>query len=73
MACRQRILDFISDFLAAHHYPPTVAEIATGTGKVKSVVQHHLNRLERDGQITRTRRSPRSIKLTGVALAQSKR
>ena len=61
---RLRILSFIRDFLQGRGYAPTVRDIAKGCGiSTSSVVQHHLNVLEREGHIHRDPQVFRSIRL----------
>jgi repressor LexA len=61
---REKILTLIRDFRAAKGYSPTVREIAEQAGITStSVVQYHLDRLERDGAITRQKDKFRSILL----------
>jgi len=57
-------LSFIRDFLQGRGYAPTVRDIAKGCGiSTSSVVQHHLNVLEREGHIHRDPQVFRSIRL----------
>jgi repressor LexA len=59
-----RILSFISKFLNERGYAPTVRDIARGCNiSTPSVVQHHLNTLERQGHIHRDPTVFRSIQL----------
>lgn len=61
-----RILNFITRFSEQKGYAPTVREIARGLGiSTPSVVQYHLNALEREGYIRRDPEVFRSIQLTG--------
>jgi repressor LexA len=61
---RQRILNFIGKFLDDRGYAPTVRDIARGCNiSTPSVVQHHLNTLEREGYIRRDPEVFRSIQL----------
>jgi len=61
---RLRILNFISKFLDERGYAPTVRDIAKGCNiSTPSVVQHHLNKLERQGYIHRDPQVFRSIQL----------
>lgn len=63
---RQRILNFIGKFLDDRGYAPTVRDIARGCNiSTPSVVQHHLNTLEREGYIRRDPAIFRSIQLVG--------
>lgn len=61
---RLRILNFIRKFLDNRGYAPTVRDIARGCNiSTPSVVQHHLNTLERQGYIRRDPEVFRSIQL----------
>ena len=71
---RLRILSFIRDFLQERGYAPTVRDIAKGCGiSTSSVVQHHLNILEREGHIHRDPQVFRSIRLVGEEPPASRR
>jgi len=59
-----RILNFIRKFLDKRDYAPTVRDIARGCNiSTPSVVQYHLNTLERQGYIRRDPEVFRSIRL----------
>ena len=61
---QQAILNFIQDFMARHHYPPTYEEIRCGLGlSTKSLVDYHLTALEAAGLISRDRATPRGLRL----------
>ena len=61
---RLRILNFIRSFLRQRGYTPTVRDIAKGCNiSTSSVVQYHLNMLEREGYIQRDPKVFRSIRL----------
>ena len=61
---RQRILEFIHDFVEKHGYAPTVRDIVKGCNlSSTAVVQHHLNVLDREGLIDRDPKVFRSIQL----------
>ena len=63
---RERILTFIRDSIDNRGYAPTVRDILKGCRlSSTSVVQHHLNVLEREGHIHRDPEIFRSIRLTG--------
>lgn len=69
---RERILNFIRDFLTDKGYAPTVRDIVRGCNiSTTSVVQHHLERLERDGYIYRDPQVFRSIRLTEPLLSEN--
>jgi len=61
---RQQILNFIRKFLDEKGYAPTVRDIVKGCHiSTPSVVQHHLNMLEKQGYILRDPEIFRSIQL----------
>jgi len=61
---RQRqIVRFIADYKARHGAPPTLREIAEHCKIYLRGVQYHIERLERAGVLTRTRRRSRAIGL----------
>jgi len=61
---RLRILNFIRNFLEDRGYAPTVRDIMKGCSiSTPSVVQHHLDKLEKDGYIQRDPQVFRSIRL----------
>ena len=61
---RQDILDFIGNFLAEKGYPPSVREIARGCHiSSTSVVEYHLNILQKGGYIRRDSEVARGIEL----------
>jgi repressor LexA len=65
ISTRERILNFIRQFLTEKGYAPTVRDIAKGCHiSTPSVVQHHLNKLEESGYIHRDPTVFRSIQLT---------
>ena len=65
---QQKVLDFITDHLEKHGYPPTLREIGSHL-KVNGTlgVMKHLDALERKGFIRKTSGSSRGIALTGAA------
>jgi repressor LexA len=70
---RKRILDFITSFTEEKGYAPSVRDIVRACGiSSTSVAQYHINVLERDGFIRRTREVSRSITLTGGAAGPRK-
>jgi repressor LexA len=61
---RERILQFIRDFIDDRGYAPTIRDILRGCSlSSTAVVQHHLNVLEREGRIHRDPEIFRSIQL----------
>jgi len=61
---RQRIFIFIREFFKQKGYTPTVRDIVKGCNiSTTSVVQHHLNQLEKEGLIQRDPQVFRSIRL----------
>lgn len=67
---RKQILRFVRDFRKGHGYPPSIREIALEFGlSANSTVHAHLVHLERAGYLTRSRRRPRSMRLTSKGTA----
>lgn len=61
---QERILQVITETIAARGYPPTVREIGEATGLASpSSVAHQLATLERKGYIRRDPRSPRAVEI----------
>ena len=61
---RQHIVDFIRQFLVERGYPPTIRDIVSGCEiSSTSVVDYHLNILEKKGYIRRHREVSRGIEL----------
>ncbi len=61
---QQQVYDFLTRYLAANGYPPTLQEIAKHLQISGNLgVLRHLKALEREGMITRNRGSSRSIAL----------
>ncbi len=66
---RQAILQFIYEYIQENARPPTVREIQKGLDfSSTAVVNHHLNKLEQGGYITRESRASRGLRLTARAL-----
>ncbi|RPH36465.1 MAG: transcriptional repressor LexA [Chloroflexi bacterium] len=62
---RRRIIEFIHRTVAERGYPPSVREIADAVGLAStSAVHHHLVALERAGQLERSGRSSRALRVT---------
>ncbi|MEH6942939.1 helix-turn-helix domain-containing protein [Bacillus sp. JJ722] len=61
---QQEILGFIEEYTNHHGFPPTVREIADGTGLASSsTVQEHLRKLTNKGFLRRDPNKPRAIEL----------
>ena len=61
---QQHIIDFIHNFLVDSGYPPTIRDIQGGCGiSSTSVVDYHLNILEKEGYIRRHPEVSRGIEL----------
>ena len=61
---QQYIIDFIRQFLTDRGYPPTIRDIVSGCGiSSTSVVDYHLNILDKKGYIRRHREVSRGIEL----------
>jgi len=64
---RNRIMNFIKEFIDDRGYAPTIAEIQSGCEiSSKSVVEYHLKALEREGRIKRDAELSRAIEITGM-------
>ena len=63
---RQRMYDFIVEFMTKNGYSPSIREIAEGIGlKSVSNVYDHLTILEQHGKIKMEEGKPRTISLVG--------
>lgn len=63
-----RILTTIEEFAKERGYSPTLREIAARTGiSSTSVVNHNLERLEKEGYLAREENTPRSLRLLPAA------
>ncbi len=63
---RERVYNFLVDFIEKNGYAPSVREINIGTGLNSTcTIHHHLLKLEDEGKIEMKRNSPRAIKLVG--------
>ena len=61
---RDQVLEFVEGYIARRGYAPSYDEIRSAVGlSGKSHVDYYLDALERDGQIERTPRTPRSLRL----------
>ena len=64
---RQRIVDFMRDFIERKGYAPTIGEIQRTLGlSSKSLVAYHLDALEEEGVIQREPETARGIDIYGV-------
>jgi len=73
---QKAMLTYIEDFITSNGYPPTIREIGEACNiPSTSVVNYNLNRLEREGYITREGKVSRGIRLVtslaGGALDQN--
>lgn len=58
----QQLLDFIKEFVTAHHFAPTYTEMMEGIGeKSKNGIARKLNRLVSEGYIRRTSGKSRAL------------
>lgn len=65
---RNDVLEYVDAFVSDNGYPPTYDEIRQAVGlSSKSHVDYYLQSLEGDGLIERTPRTPRSLRLVGLA------
>ncbi len=63
---RERVYNFIVEFMKKNGYAPSVREICTGTNlSSTSNVYMHLLKLEEEGRIEMKRKSTRAIKVIG--------
>ena len=69
---RQRnIINYIRDFSHEKGYPPTIREIGLHAGiSSTSVVNYNLNKLEKDGYLTRDLKVSRGVRLAGTPSAK---
>jgi len=72
MPNQQDILEFIRSHVEEHGQAPTVRELARTAGIHEATVAGHLRRLEKNGQITRTKRSKRGVKVCDDAMTSLK-
>ncbi|MBQ6995604.1 MAG: hypothetical protein IJN64_14125 [Lachnospiraceae bacterium] len=69
---RQRIYDFLVEFMRRNGFAPTVREIADGVGlKSTSSVYAHLLKLHDMGKIHMEDNKPRAIRLIGYQLRKT--
>ena len=67
MTTHDKILTYITAHRDEHGYAPTVREIAEAVGlRSTSTVQAHIDRMERDGVIFRTRGISRTVRVVGT-------
>jgi len=63
---RDQVLEYVEGYIARRGYAPSYDEIRSAVGlSGRSHVNYYLDALERDGQIERTPRTPRSLRLAG--------
>lgn len=65
---KQKIYDFIVDYIQEHGYPPTVREIGSGVGlRSSSSVHAHLQKMFEDGilETDAGKSAPRAIRVPG--------
>ena len=71
---RERVYNFIVEFIKNNGYASSVREICTGTDlSSTSSVYMHLLKLEDEGKIQVKRKSTRAIKLVGYEFIKVKR
>ena len=65
---QEQVLEFVEDYVGGYGYPPTYDEIREAVGlSSKSHVDYYLQALEQQGLIERTPRTPRGLRLLGLA------
>jgi repressor LexA len=69
-ARQEAILEFIAEFFDEQGFPPTIREIGTACNiSSTSVVNYNLDKLEREGYLTRSREVSRGLRLVGPLFA----
>ena len=69
-ARQEAILEFIAEFFDEQGFPPTIREIGTACNiSSTSVVNYNLDKLEREGYLTRSREVSRGLRLIGPLAA----
>lgn len=63
-------IQFIVDYRTEHGYPPSVSEMVERFGLVRSTIQWHLKRMEREGKIERIGSSARALKILPLGMKQ---
>ena len=64
---RQRIVDFVRDFIVQNGYAPTMDEIRNALSlSSKSLVEYHLRALEEEGMVDRVPELARAMGISGV-------
>lgn len=62
ISTRERVLDFLNDFVRLHGYSPSIREIGQAVGlKSSSTVYNHLRRLKQEGLIVACQQKPRTL------------
>lgn len=63
-ARQQQVLDWITEYIAAHGYSPSIREIGDGLGiTFPNGVKSHLNALRRKGRVTWVARQSRTLRV----------
>lgn len=63
---RQKVYDYLIEYIKEHGYAPSVREIAEGVGlRSSSSAYNHLSKLEEERKIEMRGNSPRAIKVIG--------
>lgn len=71
---QEEIYRAILEYIIQNHYPPTVRELCTQCSITStSVMQKRLKKLERDGKIQITGKTPRSIRLSEYEIVLRKK
>jgi repressor LexA len=66
-----KILGFVIDWIAARGFPPTVREISKAFGwKTTANVQQHIERMQRDGIVSREAGMARTLRATPAGVEQ---
>lgn len=68
---REKVYNFLVDFIKKNGYSPTVREICVGTGlRSTSSVYYHLITLKMLGKIDMKENTPRTIRLVGYKVVK---
>lgn len=66
ISSREKVYDFIVEFIKKNGYSPSIKEIGIGTGlRSTSSVYNHLMKLKLMGKIDMKENTPRTISVTG--------
>lgn len=71
---RQKVYEYLIEYIKKHGYAPSVREIAEGVGlRSSSSAYNHLSKLEEEGKIEMRGNSSRAIKIVGYEFTKKVR